>query len=501
MSAVAPTATVPEIRIRAVNDAPFRPDGDFVLYWMTAFRRVRGNFALDRAADLAQVFGQPVLVLEPLRCGYPWAADRFHRFVLDGMEDNRRELDRAGLAYFPYVEPRPGAGKGLLAALAERACAVVGDDWPGFFHPRMLEAAASVPVACEVVDGCGLLPLRATDRPWPSAYAFRRMLQRTLPEHLATMPGDRPRRSSGEQAVIPRAVRDRWPPADGALLSGQIGLEALPLDHTVGTVPLQGGATAARRRLREFLRRLDRYPEERNQPEEEAASGLSPYLHFGHISTQEILQALARREGWTPDRLAERATGKRTGWWGMSSAAEAFLDELVTWREVGLNAAAHLPNYRRYDSLPEWAQQTLAEHAADPRPSSYGLSALEAGETHDPLWNAAQNQLRRHGVMHNYLRMLWGKKILEWSPSPERALEVMVELNNKYALDGRDPNSYSGIFWCLGRYDRPWAPERPIFGRIRYMSSANTARKFRVKNYIAEHGGEKGADVERGVST
>jgi len=501
VSAVAPTATVPEIRIRALNDAPFRPDGDFVLYWMTAFRRVRGNFALDRAADLAHVFGRPLLVLEPLRCAYPWAADRFHRFILDGMEDNRRALERAGVTYFPYVETSPGAGKGLLAALAGHACAVVGDDWPGFFHPRMLSAAGSVPAACEVVDACGLLPLRATERPWPSAYAFRRMLQRTLPKHLDTMPAERPRRGLPGPAVIPRAVRKRWPPAHGALLSGQIGLETLPLDHAVGTVPLRGGATAARRRLREFLERLDRYLDERNEPEAAAASGLSPYLHFGHISTQEILQALAGREGWTPDRVAERATGKRTGWWGMSAAAEAFLDELVTWRELGLNAAFHMPSHQSYDSLPGWARRTLAEHAADPRPNSYDVPALEAGETHDPLWNAAQNQLRRHGVMHNYLRMLWGKKILEWSASPERALEVMVELNNKYALDGRDPNSYSGIFWCLGRYDRPWAPERPIFGRIRYMSSANTARKFRVKGYIAEHGGEKGVHVDDAVST
>jgi deoxyribodipyrimidine photo-lyase len=161
---------------------------------------------------------------------------------------------------------------------------------------------------------------------------------------------------------------------------------------------------------------------------------------------------------------------------------------LITWRELGYNMAAHAPGYERYESLPAWARRTLAEHAADRRPFLYSLEEFEMSATHDPLWNAAQRQLVTEGRIHGYLRMLWGKKILEWTRSPEEALDVMVELNNTYALDGRDPNSYSGIFWVLGRYDRPWGPERPVFGKIRYMSSENTARKVGVSKYMERYG-------------
>ena len=173
----------------------------------------------------------------------------------------------------------------------------------------------------------------------------------------------------------------------------------------------------------------------------------------------------------------------------MDESSEAFLDELVTWRELGYNMAAHRPDYRDYASLPEWARSSLASHREDPRQYLYSVEQFEQAETHDPLWNAAQTQLREEGVIHNYLRMLWGKKILEWTKSPEEAAEVMIELNNRYALDGCDPNSYSGIYWCLGRYDRAWGPERPIFGKIRYMTSENTARKYSVRNYIKWYGG------------
>jgi deoxyribodipyrimidine photo-lyase len=190
---------------------------------------------------------------------------------------------------------------------------------------------------------------------------------------------------------------------------------------------------------------------------------LSPYLHFGHISPHEIYRA--------------------------ARAKPEFIDELVTWRELGFNMCARRSDYDAYESLPEWAQRTLAKHAADRRPWVYTAKELEQSETHDPLWNAAQRQLVTEGRIEPYLRMLWGKKILEWSPTPQRALAVMIDLNNKYALDGRDPNSYNGIMWVLGRYDRPWGPERPIFGTVRYMSSENTARKMPVKEYIEKYAG------------
>jgi deoxyribodipyrimidine photo-lyase len=230
--------------------------------------------------------------------------------------------------------------------------------------------------------------------------------------------------------------------------------------------------------------RLGAYSDLRNEPEREATSGLSPYLHFGHLSIHEVLLAIAAREDWSPSAIATKVDGRREGWWGMSPAAEAFLDQAVTWRELGFNFGAFQPRGDRFETLPEWARRTLMEHAGDPRPHRYDLGAFEAAATHDPLWNAAQVQLVREGRIHNYLRMLWGKKILEWTRGPEEALEIMLELNDRYALDGRDPSSTSGICWILGRYDRPWGPVRPIFGTVRYMSSENTARKFSVKGYL-----------------
>jgi deoxyribodipyrimidine photolyase len=172
---------------------------------------------------------------------------------------------------------------------------------------------------------------------------------------------------------------------------------------------------------------------------------------------------------------------------GMSPAAEAFLDQITTWRELGFNFCHSRKDYDQFESLPMWAQRTLNEHASDPRPFTYSLEEFAGAQTHDSIWNAAQTQLLVEGRIHNYLRMLWGKKILEWTRSPQEALQVMIELNNRYALDGRYPNSYSGIFWCLGRYDHPWGPVRPIFGTVRYMNSASTARKFNVKEYLRKY--------------
>jgi deoxyribodipyrimidine photo-lyase len=267
---------------------------------------------------------------------------------------------------------------------------------------------------------------------------------------------------------IPR----RWPPAETKLLQGDFDtLRTLPIDHRVGPTPIQGGSRAGAAVLRRFLTtRLTRYSEDRNHPDDDVTSGLSPYLHFGYISVHEVAANVMKTENWSQTGLNSRATGARSGWWGMSPSAEGFLDELVTWRELGFNMAWQRLDFEEYDSLPDWSRATLAKHAKDHRPHVYSLREFEEARTHDSLWNAAQIQLLREGRIHNYLRMLWGKKILEWSSSPREALAIMIELNNKYALDGRDPNSASGIFWVLGRYDRPWGPERPIFGTVRYMS-------------------------------
>jgi deoxyribodipyrimidine photo-lyase len=484
--------SVPSIRIQKSNEAPVNPKGDYVLYWVIAFRRPRWNFSLQRAVARAAELKKPLLVFEALRSGYPWASDRLHRFILDGMADNALHFKKSPVLYYPYVEPGHDEGKGLLAALAKKACVVITDDYPAFFIPRMVKAASNkLPVLVEAVDSNGLLPLRAADKIYPTAYAFRRSLQKTLPEYLSDKPKQNPLKGFQIPRLdgLPKEIAKQWPPASSALLQGDPeALAAISMDHRVDVVERRGGPAAAHQVMNGFVEnRLPQYPENRNHPDEEGASGLSPYLHFGHISVHEVFHHIAEKEVWSLEHLSQKATGGRSGWWGMGEAAEDFLDELITWRELGYNMTWQSDAYDRYESLPDWALKTLADHEKDKRPYVYTLDQLENAQTHDDLWNASQTQLLREGRIHNYLRMLWGKKILEWTATPREALDVMIELNNKYALDGRDPNSYSGIMWVLGRYDRPWGPERRVFGKIRYMSSKNTVRKLRVGEYLEKY--------------
>lgn len=524
------TWPVPAERLRLQGSPADSPSGEFVLYCMTSQRRGPWNFALQHAAYRAARWQRPLLVIEVLRCDRPWANRRHHRLVLDGMRDNAAYFAAHQTAYWPLVESRTGEAAHLLAAVLKRSCGAVIDD-----HPLDGDLPADVfgdAAACSIerVDGAGLLPIRCTDRAFPTAFAFRRALQSLLPDHLPILPAEDPLAGLSLPVLraIPGALRpqlsvcqndalaepipwdDRGEPRaarlrDAANPNGSAEvvrrlhqavealidahsrrLDRLPIEQHVEPVTPAGGAAAAGRRLSEFIsQRLARY-EQRNEPEADAASGLSPYLRLGQISVHQVFCAVADAERWSPDRLAARATGAREGWWGMSSPAEAFLDELVTWRELGLNFAVHRPGeIDQPDSLPDWARRTLDDHAGDQRPHVYTPEQFEAAQTHDRLWNAAQRQLLREGVIHNYLRMLWGKKILEWSASWRDALHLMIDLNNKYGIDGCDPNSYTGIFWVLGRYDRPWGPERPIFGKVRYMTSENTARKVRVEGYIA----------------
>ena len=484
--------SVPDIRVRSCNSLPVRQDGEFILYWMIASRRTTWNFALDRAVEWAEKLRKPLVVLEALRCGYQWASDRMHSFLLDGMAENACRLEGTGVFHYPFVEFEPNAGKGLLSAMAAHACVVVTDDFPCSYFPRMVAAAAQqIPIRLEAVDSNGIFPMRAADQAFSTAYAFRRFLQKNLPLHLMEFPKANAMANAMLPAAkgIPRELTARWPRASAKLLNGERRFLAdMPINHKIPPVVARGGNTAAQALLKGFLQNdLDNYVEGRNEPEQNATSGLSPYLHFGHISSHQIFSEITRQEGWSPQNLALRSTGSRTGWWGVSQTAEAFLDQLITWRELGFNFCSQRKDYDKFSSLPEWALKTLRQHARDERSHVCTLEEFERASTHDPLWNAAQTQLVQEGRIHNYLRMLWGKKIIEWTSSSAEALEIMVELNNKFALDGRDPNSYSGIFWCLGRYDRPWGPERPIFGTVRYMSSTNTARKLNVEEYLSRY--------------
>lgn len=481
-------SNVPASRIRSVNQSGINREGQYVLYWMVANRRASWNFSLDRALDWAEELKKPLLVFEALRPDYHWNSPRFHQFVIDGMEDNAVAFADKPARYYPYLQPTPAAGRGALAALAAPACVVVSDDFPCFFLPHMHKAAGKqIPVSLELVDSNGIYPMRSTQRVFTRAVDFRRHLQKNIRPHLGEAPAANPwlRRQlvPFEAADLTAKFTRLWPEVADFK---KVKLTDFPLDHTVQPVPgIHGGSQVAVQKLAEFLkRRLNDYDEARNDPAQAGTSELSPYLHFGHVSAHEVFARLMKAAGWSEDHLAPKATGSNTGWWGVPPSVEAYLDQLLTWRELGYNSCALTDNYDQYESLPNWAQKTLADHANDKRPHLYTLEQFETARTHDSLWNAAQRQLVREGRIQNYLRMLWGKKILEWTASPREALEILIQLNNKYALDGRNPNSYSGLFWVLGRYDRAWGPERPIFGKIRYMSSDNTARKIDVRQYV-----------------
>jgi len=486
---------VDPMRLRIARDAPVRADGDYVLYWMTAQRRPSHSAALDHAVRRARELAKPLLVLEPLDLDYRWACERFHTFIIQGMRDHRRAFDRPGVAYHPYVEPRAGHGRGLLAALAERSCLVIADEHPAYRWPALLDrAVARVPARIEAVDGCGVLPLRLAAKDYVRAVDFRRFLHKTFLADPPALPSPDPLAALPALPIaVPQPVLERWPAADPDALLAPGATARLGVDPTVGAVADKvGGPTQGAAQLRRFLARLGNYVE-RNHPDEDAASGLSPWLHFGHVGAAQVVQAVLDREEWSPDLMDRSRIAKQQGAWGIGEGAQAFLEEILTWRELSFHTAFREPvDHARYEGLPAWARKTLAEHAADPREGDYDLETLAQGGTDDPLWNAAQRELRETGVMHNYLRMLWGKRVLAWTPSPQRAFQVLVELNNRYALDGRDPNSYGGISWVFGRYDRAWGPERPVYGKIRYMTSQSTLRKLRLRDYLERWGRRRG---------
>jgi len=481
------------IRIHAANDKPVTQSGDYVIYWMTAFRRTKWNFGLQQAVKRALQLNKPLVILEPLRVNYQWASDRFHQFVIEGMKSNQESLKDYTVTYIPYVEPRQNASTGLLTSLATRACCVITDDYPCFFLPTMIRYIRNkLPVLLELVDSNCIMPLRLAERTFTVAHSYRRWMQKNILEHLQQMPEQNPLDSVNLPRLDAKQLTKtlkRWPAADLESLLDDGGLAPLPIDHSVRPVSTAlGGEAEAEKRLGLFLdQQLLSYDVERNHPDYEATSRLSPYLHFGHLSAHQFVHDVLAHENWSFLQVGS-PNGKNNGFWNVSPSAEGLLDQLVTWRELGFNFAFRHPReIDRYESLPAWAIASLETHASDPRPYVYTLAEFENSETHDHIWNAAQRELVTTGTLHNYMRMLWGKQILHWSKSPEDAIKILIHLNNKYALDGRDPNSYSGIFWVLGRYDRAWGPKRPVFGSVRYMTSESAMRKLKMKKYLEKH--------------
>jgi deoxyribodipyrimidine photo-lyase len=460
-------------RVRALNDAPEDPAQGFVLLWLQGQRRLRQNLAYSHAQRRANELGKPLVVYEALRFDYPHASDRLHRFVLEGVADNAADAAARGLAYGFYLQ-RPGDPRGVLHKLAARAAVVVTDWLPTFIHPAQTRAlAARARVRVEVVDAAGVAPLAVSTKAEIGARTIRPKLHRLLPDILVPIPEP--------EAKVPAPKRFDWGftpflPAEGP--KGEAALDAalasLPLDHAVRPVTaLRGGTKAALQRLARFTSEsLRGYAEGRNEPSSPRPSWLSPYLHFGHLGATEIA-------------LAAQASG------APQADVDNFLEELIVRRELALNFCARVPEHTTLAPLPPWARQTLELHAADARPALLTDAQLERAESPDEIWNAAQRQLLGEGRIHGYLRMLWGKSLLLWSRDAAEAHRRMKWLNDKYALDGRDFNSYAGFLWCLGLHDRPF-PEREIFGVVRSMTSRSTRTKFDLDPYLARWGGRQG---------
>lgn len=478
-------ASYADSRIRQANDLPVDPGGEYVLYWMQAYRRLDHNHSLDHALRWSLELKRPLCVYEGLRMDYPWASARFHQFILEGMADNSHTARKLGLNYWPFVETPDQPGRGLLLKLAAKSCLVVTDDYPAFIIPGQIAALAKkIQVKLLAVDGNCVVPLSLLGDPVAAAAHLRPRIHRAFPDawpHCAAFEPD-----------FPKLVRAQVDAPFTIWSSESIAksVAALPIDQSVRPLRhVTGGSIKAKATLQSFLKdRLVGYAANRSKPAEPReghASGLSPYLHFGHISIEEVVcQALGE---WDVGDLNQHCRGKRDGYYHHDPDVSSFLDEAITWRDVGF----HWHSHRNADivsldhSLPVWALATLRKHMSDRREHLYTVEQFEAADTHDQLWNAAQTELVETGVIHNYLRMLWGKKVLEWSETPAEAYRTLEHLNNKYAIDGRDPNSYTGILWCFGLFDRPWFPERQVFGNVRYMSSDNTARKFRVGPYVS----------------
>jgi deoxyribodipyrimidine photo-lyase len=430
------------------------PDGNCVVYWMQRAQRSLDNPALEVAVQAANLIRKPCVVFFAPVPFHPHANLRHYRFLNQGISTIAEGLKKRGIGFVLRKYP----DHHLLKFCEQvRPAMVVGDENP-MREPEhwRQKVADQLRVPFWTVDADVIVPSKLLMKEQYGAYTARPVIRRLLPEFLQPVGNTRAK----VQWRPPRGLQSLAPDVDIT--------EGWQIDRSVAAVKsVIGGTDQALKRLRSFIRNdLANYPIDRNKPERDGTSRLSAYLHFGHIGPHTV--ALAVQKADAP-----------------KAAKEAYLEQLIVRRELAINFVRFNSDYDNFESGTPWAHKSLAEHAGDPR-KIYGERQLEEASTHDPLWNAAQTQMVKTGFMHNYMRMYWAKKILEWSKTPARAYQIAVYLNDKYELDGRDPNGYAGIAWAIvGKHDRPWF-ERPIFGKIRYMSFNSTSKKFNSKRYIQQ---------------
>jgi len=450
-----------QARVVVRRGGALREGGKCVVYWMQRAMRVVDNPALDVAVEAGNLLGLPVAIYFGVIPNYPNANLRHYHFLQQGLRDVAEDAAERGVAF--VVRRAPDTLEGFLEEV--RAALLIGDENPYREPERWRQVLArKLRVPFWTVDADVVVPSRVFNRSFVLLHHFRPKLKAELPKYLvdATGPEVRPEREFTKKVV-------------SFNLSGDITAGFNKLDRTVGPVDtFTGGTHAALKRLDEFVPvGLKNYDEARNHPETRGTSRLSPYLHFGNIGPLTIARAV--------QKAMEQGTASAAG-------GERFLEQLIGWRELSVLFVRHEPNYDNWECAAPWARKSLLEHAGDARPYQYTLAQLERAETHDDLWNAAQREMVVTGWMHNYLRMYWAKKFLEWAPEPATAFEWAVTLNDRYELDGRDPNGYAGIAWAIvGRHDRPWF-NRPVFGLVRTMTGNSTSKKFDAKAYIRQNG-------------
>ncbi len=443
-------------RITILSDHPPQPGAQFVLYWMQSSQRTLSNHALEYAIAHANELQLPLVVCFGLMDDYPEANLRHYVFMLQGLRDVQIALQKRGIL---FVIRR---GQPWQIALELCRCAALCVTDRGYLRHQILwrkSLANAAPCPVIQVESDAVVPVEiASHKQEFAARTLRPKLNRLLPEYLRPLPAGKPRHSSLDLPI--RSTINLALPEQAAA--------TLKLDHSVLPVTqFIGGQVEAQRRLKSFIaHHLSHYLTGRREPAGNGCSYLSPYLHFGQISPLDIALAAHTADAPAADR-------------------DAFLEELIIRRELALNFVTYSGDYDTYRGLPAWSRATLKAHAADPREYVYSLTQLESARTHDEFWNAAQRQMLATGYMHNSMRMYWGKKIIEWSPTPEDAYVRILTLNNKYFLDGRDPCSFTNVAWIFGLHDRPWGPQRPIFGLVRYMNAAGLKRKFDMNAYVA----------------
>jgi deoxyribodipyrimidine photo-lyase len=444
-------------RIQVLNHKKMVP-GDYVLYWMQQSQRAEENHALEYAIELANHLDLPLLVVFGLTGAYPEANLRHYRFMLEGLRETVTTLAERRIKTIV----RTGEPPAVALSLGKNAAVIVCDR--GYLrHQRRWRQKVAVKAACRVVqvESDVIVPLEVVSHKAEyAARTIRPKILRKLGVYLTPFQETDLQRDSTTLDVEGIDLD----PVDSLL-------ERMELDRSVGPVNrfFAGGTRQAKKRFDQFVdQRLKEYSNHSNQPQTDDISHMSPYLHFGQVSSLYLA-------------LTVKAAGEKSR--VKADEVAAFLEQLIVRRELAINFVYFTPDYDKYTCIPGWARQSLAEHAADPRPHRYSPRQLEGAKTHDEYWNAAMREMKNTGFMHNYMRMYWGKKILEWSPTPERAFKTTLALNNKYFLDGRDPNSYTGVAWIYGVHDRAWQ-ERPIFGKVRYMAATGLERKCDIAAYV-----------------